>query len=353
MRAVESVLDSGQYILGEEVARFEKEFAAYCGTRFSVGVSNGTSALYLVLKAWGIGPGDEVITSPNSFVASAASIALVGAKPVFADIGSDMNIRPDLLERAVTPRTKALMPVHLSGRPAKMDEILKIARKHKIKVLEDAAQSVGASLNGKRVGSFGDASCFSLHPLKNLHAFGDGGMITTHDPSLFEYLKKSRNHGLANRDTCDFWSFNCRLDEMQAAMLRVQLRLLDQQTKERRRLAFRYNKALKNCVGVPEEDKGEFCVYQTYMIRAKRRDDLQKYLKEEGIQTSTHYAVSIPFQPAAKALGYTRSDLPRTVLASEEILSLPIYPGMTLRQQDAVIRHIIRFTGQPTSKARA
>lgn len=343
MAAFEKVLDSGHYILGEEVSSFEKEFAEYCQAGSSVGVSDGTSALYLALKAFGVGPGDEVITAPNSFIASASSIVLTGARPVFADVGEDMNIDPLQIERVITSKTKVIMPVHLTGRPAKMDAILSIARKHKLKVLEDAAQAVGAKLGGKKVGSFGDAACFSLHPLKNLHAFGDGGMVTTGDPVLCEQIKRSRNHGLINRDTCEFWSFNCRLDELQAAVLRVQLKHLDLWTEERRRLAFRYNEALKAVVRVPEEAKGEFCVYQTYMIRAKQRDELQRYLTDNGVQTSVHYSVPIPFQPAAKALGHSASDFPSAVKASREILSLPLYPGLTAEEQDTVIKQLSAF----------
>ncbi len=343
MSAFENVLLSGQYILGPEVAAFEKEFADYCGTKYAVGLANGTCALHLVLLSLGIKSGDEVITAPNSFIASASSIALTGAKVVFADIGEDLNIDPKNLETAVTKRTRVIMPVHLTGRAARMPEILNIAKKNDLFVLEDAAQSVGASLNGKKVGSFGNAACFSLHPLKNLHAFGDGGVMTTNDRMLYERMLKARNHGLKNRDECEFWSHNSRLDEIQAALLRVQLRRLDADTKERRRLAHRYNKFLKPFVIVPEEAEGEFHVYQTYMIQADRRDELKKYLNDQGVQAAIHYATPIHLQPAARSLGYATDDFPNTTKAASRILSLPLFPGMMEAEQDYVINSIKDF----------
>jgi len=343
MRAVENVLDSGRYILGPEVAAFEREFAAYCHTEFSAGVANGTCALHLVLRGVGLSEGDEVITAPNSFVASASSIALAGAKPVFVDIGEDGNIDPQRIEDAVTSRTKAIVPVHLTGRPAKMREIMDIAKRRGLFVLEDAAQAVGATLDGKRVGSWGHAACFSLHPLKNLHAFGDGGMVTSSDPELLAQLAKSRNHGLVNREQCDFWSFNCRLDEMQAAMLRIQLRHLDNWTETRRQLAFRYNEMLRPYVEVPDEGPGEHCVYQTYVIRAERRDELKKYLNENGVEALIHYATPIHLQPAAAGLGYTADDFPRTMSHVARIMSLPLFPTMTHAQQDRVAELISQF----------
>lgn len=343
MRAVENVLDSGRYILGPEVAAFEGEFAEYCQAKFAAGISNGTSALHLVLRGIDLREGDEVITAPNSFVASASSIALAGAKPVFVDICEDGNMDPQRLEDAITGRTRAIVPVHLTGRPAKMKEVLEIARRHKLFVLEDAAQAVGASLDGKRVGSWGDAACFSLHPLKNLHAFGDGGMVTTQDHDLLARLMKSRNHGLVNREQCDFWSFNSRLDEMQAAMLRVQLRHLDAWTEARRSLALRYNDLLRPFVAVPDEGPGEHCVFQTYVVKADRRDELKQYLNERGVEALIHYATPIHVQPAAKDLGYSASDFPNTMRHVGKILSLPLYPTLTHSQQDRVTELINSF----------
>ena len=204
LSAVEEVLDSGHYILGPHVSKFEKKFAEYCHAKYGIGVANGTSSLYLVLKAIGINKDDEVITAPNSFIATASSIALTGARPVFVDIRQDMNIDPSKIESAITPLTKAIIPVHLTGRPAPMDEIIKIAKKHNIFVLEDAAQAVGAKLNGQPVGSWGDAASFSLHPLKNLFAYGDAGIITTQSQNIYDRILSSRNHGLKNRNDCEF-----------------------------------------------------------------------------------------------------------------------------------------------------
>ena len=343
LAAAETVLESGQYVLGQEVAAFEREFAQYCQAAWAVGVANGTEALMLVLQRLGLRPGDEVITAPNSFIASASSIALVGARPVFADIGTDLNLDPARVADAVTPRTRAIMPVHLTGRPARMNELLEIARRRELFVLEDAAQAVGAALNGHRVGGLGHAAGFSLHPLKNLHAFGDGGMITTNDPQLRDWLLRARNHGLRTRDECEFWSLNSRLDELQAAMLRIQLRQLDRSTEERRRLAFRYHELLRPYVEVPEEGAGEFCVYQTYMIQADRRDALKQALNEQGIEARVHYPIPLHRQPVARSLGYTANDFPVTTRAAGRIMSLPLYPGLTDAQQDLVAEMIREF----------
>ncbi len=343
MRAVESVLDSGRYILGPEVAAFEREFAEYCQAKFAAGTSTGTSALYLALRGIGLDERDEVITVPNSFIASASSVALAGAKPVFVDICDDGNMDSQKLEDVISDRTRAIVPVHLTGRPARMKDVLEIARRHDLFVLEDAAQAVGASLDGKRVGSWGHAACFSLHPLKNLHAFGDGGMVTTQDPDLIAGLLKARNHGMVNREQCDFWSFNSRLDEMQAAMLRVQLRYLDALTETRRSLALRYNDLLRPYVEVPDEGPGEHCVFQTYVVKAERRDELKQYLNEHGVEALIHYATPIHLQPAAKDLGYSALDFPKTMQHVSKILSFPLYPTLTHVQQDRVVELVGSF----------
>lgn len=343
LQAFEKVLESGRYILGPEVSNFENEFSAYCESQFGIGVANGTSSLLLALKAFGLQPGDEVITAPNSFIASASSIALAGGKPVFADIGADGNIDPSRMEAAITKKTKVLMPVHLTGRPAPMTEILDIAKRYHLLVLEDAAQAVGAKLKGKRVGSWGDAASFSLHPLKNLRVLGDGGIITTNNPKVADTLKLARNHGLINREQCDFWSFNSRLDELHAAMLRIQLRALDQSSETRRQLAFRYNDRLRPYVAVPDEGADQYCVYQTYVIQAERRDELQKYLVENGVEALVHYKTPIHLQPAARSLGYSAGDFPATMRHVGRILSLPLYPSLTHQQQDVVVELIANF----------
>lgn len=343
LAAVEKVIDSGNYILGNEVSAFEKEFSEYCSAETALGVANGTCSLHLIMRSLGIGAGDEVITAPNSFLASAATIDLVGAKPVFADIGSDLNIDPEKIEEAITKKTKALMPVHLTGRPAQMNKILAIAKRHNLYVIEDAAQSVGAKYDDQRVGSIGDFGSFSLHPLKNLYAFGDAGMITVKSKGLVEDLKMRRNHGLKNRNECDFWSFNCRLDEIQAAMLRINLRKLDEWTQARRNLALTYNEQLAAVVTVPVEGPREHCVYQTYMIKAERRDKLMDYLISRGIDVKVHYPIPLHMQRAASDLGYSENDFPMAVKASKEILSLPLYPGLSSAQQEHVISSIRSF----------
>lgn len=339
----ESVLGRGHYVLGPEVSAFEKEFGDYCATRFAIGVSNGTSALYLALMALGLKEGDEVITAPNSFIASASSIALAGGRPVFADIRADGNIDPERIEAAITSKTKFLMPVHLTGRPACMPEIMEIARQHRLSVIEDAAQAVGARYEGLPVGSWGDTGCFSLHPLKNLRVMGDGGVITTQKPEVAEQLKVSRSHGLVNREECNHWSINARLDELQAAFARIQLRHLDEWTEKRRQLALRYNQLLKPTVQVPEEGPAEYCVYQTYVIQAERRDQLLGFLREHGVEALVHYATPIHLQPAARSLGYSAVDFPVTMKHASRIMSLPLYPSMTRQQQDRVVELISDF----------
>lgn len=343
LAAFEKVLLSGRYIMGPELSAFEQEFSEYCQSPFAVGVATGTDALSLVLRSLGLQDGDEVITAPNSFIASASSVALAGAKPVFVDIGIDGNMDPERLEKSITPRTKVIMPVHLTGRPAQMPAILEIAKKHDLFVLEDAAQALGACLKGKRVGSWGDAACFSLHPLKNLRAIGDGGIITTKHQWLYDHLKQARNHGLINREQCDFWSYNSRLDELQAALLRVQFPHLESQTEKRRQLALRYNDLLRPHVTVPDEGPGEYCVYQTYVILVEYRDELKKYLNDNGVEALIHYTTPIHMQPAANYLGYAPDDFPMTMQHVSRILSLPIYPGLTQAQQDHVVTLISNF----------
>lgn len=344
--AFEQVLDSGRYILGPQLAAFEAEFARYCGTAHAVGVGSGTDALHLALRALGIGAGDEVITASNSFVATAAAIALTGAKPVFADILPDGNIDPALVEAAVTSHTKAIVPVHLTGRPARMPELIAAAKRRGLYVVEDAAQAVGAQLDGRKVGGWGDIGCFSFNPLKNLRVFGDGGAVTTNSEALYRYIAKARSHGLADRERCDFWSFNCRLDEVQAAWLRVQLPHLDRWTEARRQLAFRYNSLLREYVEVPEEGPGEYCVYQTYVVRADRRNELHRYLRDNGVEALVHYATAIHEQPAARELGYRDENLPRTKAHVDRILSLPLYPGLAHIHQDRVAELVKRFYGR-------
>jgi len=343
--AIEQVLDHGQYILGPEVEEFERRFAKLCGTPFAVGVSDGTHALILSLRALGIGPGDEVITAPNSFLASAAAIALVGARPVFADVRDDLNIDPERVADAVTPRTRAIMPVHLTGRPAEMDRLGAIAERHALAIVEDAAQAVGATLNGRPVGSFGAVGCFSLHPVKNLAACGDAGIATTKDPRIADALRVARNHGLHTRNDCGAWGYNARLDTLQASILIMKLHHLERWTGAKRKIAARYREALRGVVGVPEERPDEYAVYQTFVIRAERRDELQRHLEARGIDSKVHYPTPIHLQEAASELGYKKGDFPVTERLAGEILSLPIYPELTDAQQGAVIEGVRSFYG--------
>ena len=341
--AVEEVLDHGNFILGKEVQSFEERFASYCGVRFAVGVNSGTDALFLGLKALGIGQGDEVITAPNSFIASASVIIAAGAKPVFVDVRNDYNINPELIGQAITPRTKAIIPVHLTGRPADMDPILEIAGKHKIHVIEDAAQAVGAKYRDKKVGAIGDIGCFSLHPLKTLNACGDGGIITTDNEKTFEELRRLRNFGLVNRDETVVWGYNSRLDSMQAAILLVKLKWLDEWNTKRRQNAKVYAAKLNDLVDIPVEQPHEFCVFHTYVVQAEKRAELQDYLQNNGIGTRIHYPIPIHLQPAARELGYQIGDFPVCEEQAQRILSLPIHQGMKEDHVHYVADNIISF----------
>jgi len=344
MAAIERVIDHGIYILGPEVEEFERRFATYCGARYAVGVSDGTAALILALRAIGVGPGDEVITAPNSFVASASSAALLGAMPRFVDVRrDDLNMDPARLEAAITPRTKAIVPVHLTGYPADMEPILKIGERHGIPVIEDAAQSVGTVYHGRRTGSLGLMGCFSLHPLKNLHAIGDAGVITTSDERLYRWLLKARNHGLKTRDEVEFWSPNARLDTLHAAVLSVMLEHVDTWMAERRAIAAEFSRALREVVGVPTEAPGCLHTYQTYMITAERRPALLEHLRARGIDAKVHYAITIPQQEAARGLGHRPDDFPVASWLAERIVSLPLYAEMTEAQRTAVIDGVRSF----------
>jgi dTDP-4-amino-4,6-dideoxygalactose transaminase len=344
MPAVEKILMSGQFILGEEVKKFEESFSKIAGAKYAIGVDNGTDALVLALKALGIGKGHEVITAPNSFLASASCIALVGAKIVFADVREDFNLDPDKVEKAITKSTKAVIAVHLTGRPADMDALQKICKKKKIHLIEDCAQAVAAEYNEKRVGSFGTINIFSLHPLKNLSAAGDGGVLTTSNDKLYKYLSIARNHGLKNRDECDFWSMNSRLDNLQAAVLNVKLKHFEQWTERRRKIASLYYSRLKTLdMVLPHDKPNEKAVYHTFIIQTKLRDKLKKFLADNGVDTKVHYPIPIHFQKAAEKLGYKRGSFPVTEKQVKTILSLPVYPELTDVQVNYICDKIIEF----------
>lgn len=345
LEAVSRVLDHGRFVLGEEVDEFERRFARLCGVEHAVAVNSGTDALILALRALGIGPGDEVITVANSFISSVSCIVCVGAKPVFVDVREDYLMDPGLIEKAITPRTKALLPVHWTGRPADMAAIMAIARKYKLAVIEDCAQAVSAEYRGQKVGSFGDVGCFSLHPLKTLNACGDSGVITVKNKILYDKLCVLRNNGLYQRDEWTVWSNNSRLDTMQAAMLLVKLDYLEEWTEQRRNNAHFYQRQLQDLsqVQVPPQEKDMRAVYHTFILQADRRDDLRSFLAERGIGTKIHYAVPIHLQPVAKELGYKRGSLPVTERQADRILSLPVAQSLQPEMLEYVANTIRDF----------
>lgn len=340
---ISELIDSGMFILGDEVSTFEASFAKLCGTKFAIGVANGTDSLILCMRALGIGKGDEVITAPNSYLASASSIELVGATVVFADVRDDFNLDPIEVEKKITPKTKAIIAVHLTGRPAPMDEINEIAAEHNLFVIEDAAQAVGASYKDKMTGNLGTIGSFSLHPLKNLAALGDAGIITTNDKNTYQWLLKARTHGMKSRDECEFWSMNSRLDALQAAILNIKIKRLKEWTNRRREIASMYSKAIGHLVEVPIEKEYEKSAYHTFIIKTKKRDDLQAFLKEKGIDSKVHYPIAIHKQEAAKQNKSAQEDYPVTDKQVTEILSLPIYPELTNEQINFVCDMIIKF----------
>lgn len=347
LEAISRVMDHGIFIMGQELDEFETQFAAVCGSEYAVGVNSGTDALILALKVLGVGPGDEVITPPNSFLASTSCITMLGAQPVFVDVRDDFNIDPELVEQAITPRTKAILPVHLTGRPADLDPIMAIAARHNLHVVEDCAQAIGAKYKKKTVGSFGDVGCFSLHPLKTLNACGDGGVLTTNDRSIYEQVKILRNHGLRSRDDCVIWSMNSRLDTIQAAILLVKLKYLNQWTEQRRHHAGVYQKLLADIQGVqiPIDQPHEHAVYHTFVIQAERRDQLQMFLSEKGIGSAIAYPTPIHLQEAAAHLNYPAGSFPVTELQASQILNLPVYGELQDDQLMYVANTVRMFYG--------
>jgi dTDP-4-amino-4,6-dideoxygalactose transaminase len=336
--AVIHVLENAQFILGPEVAAFEREFAAYVDAREAIGVNSGTSALHLALLAAGIGPGDEVITVPFTFVATAAAIVYTGATPVFVDIDpATFNIDVARVEAAITPRTRAIMPVHLFGQPAEMDPILEIARRHNLIVIEDAAQAHGAEYRGRRAGSIGDIACFSFYPAKNLGAGGEGGAVTTNNPEFARKIRLLRDWGSEQKYVHNIHGYNYRLEGIQAAILRVKLRHLEAWTEARRAHALRYADLLRDSglqlPGVMPEVRH---VYHVYTVRSPRRDHLRDQLQSRGIQTGIHYPIPIHLQPAYAHLGYQPGAFPVAERACGEVLAIPIFPELTESQLQEV-----------------
>jgi dTDP-4-amino-4,6-dideoxygalactose transaminase len=347
--AVEMVLESQQFILGPDVQKLERDIAELLGCRYAFGCASGSDALLLSLMALGIGVGDEVITTPFTFVATAGSIARLGARPVFVDIDQDTyNLNPDQIGPAITARTKAIIPVHLFGLVARMDEINAIAQTNGLAVIEDAAQAIGAHYQGSFAGNIGDLGCFSFFPSKNLGGAGDGGMVTTNDAGLADRLKLQRLHGSRSKYHYEILGLNSRLDTLQAAVLRVKFRHLHEWTIARRRNASRYRSLfakaeLYKSIQLPIEPLQTHHVYNQFVIRTQERDLLRDYLHRAGIPTEVYYPVPLHLQPAFRYLGYQAGDLPHAESASRSVLALPIFPELTDAQQQSVVACIADF----------
>jgi dTDP-4-amino-4,6-dideoxygalactose transaminase len=336
-RAVEDVFEGGHFINGPNVQALEGEIARYVGTEHAVGLNSGTDALHLALRALDIGPGDEVITTPFTFVATTEAIGIVGATPVFVDIDpTTFNIDPKLIEGAITSRTKAILPVHLYGHPAPMREIMAIAKNNNLAVVEDCAQAIGASIDGKKAGSFGDVGAFSFFPSKNLGAFGDGGMVTTNRKDLADRMRSLRAHGGRVKYHHEELGVNSRLDEVQAAILRVKLPHLDRWIERRRANASWYGEHLSRFVEVPLETVGTLHVYHQYTIRVRERDRVQQQLKDAGVQTMVYYPVPLHLQEVHHSLGQGEGTFPHAEQAAREVLSLPMFPELSAEQRERV-----------------
>jgi len=348
--AIARVLESCQFVLGSEVTGFERDFASYCGTSECIGLNSGTSALHLALLAAGVGPGDEVITVPFTFVASVAAIIYAGARPVLVDIEPrSFTMDPGKIESAITPRTKAILPVHLYGQAADMDPILEIARRRGLVVIEDAAQAHGAKYKGKSVGSLADMACFSFYPGKNLGAYGEGGAVTTNDPEYARAVRMLRDWGQDQKYHHVLRGYNYRMEGFQGAVLGVKLRRLDQWTEGRRRLVRQYNSLLSHCgVETPREMPWAHHVYHVYTVRSADRDGLQAKLASEGIQTGIHYPVPVHLQPAYADLGYGAGSFPQSEAAAQQVLSLPLYPELSSEAVAQVAAGISRAAAKTT-----
>jgi dTDP-4-amino-4,6-dideoxygalactose transaminase len=351
--AIARVLESGQFVLGPEVAAFEQEFAAYCGAAECIALNSGTSALHLALLAAGVGPGDEVITVPFTFVASVAAVTYTGARPVLVDIDPrSFTMDPATIEAAITPRTKAILPVHLYGQSADMAPIMEIAKRHGLVVIEDAAQAHGAKYKGRPLGSIGDIGCFSFYPGKNLGAYGEGGAVTTNNPEYAHTIRMLRDWGQDRKYHHVLRGFNYRMEGFQGAILRVKLRHLDRWTEARREVVRQYDELLSDSgVETPTEMPWGRHVYHVYTLRTDDRDGLQAFLQAEGIQTSIHYPVPAHLQPAYADLGYGRGAFLRSERAAEQVLSLPLYPELSSQAVAEVAGAVKRAVANRTPTA--
>lgn len=348
LEALDRTCRNTAFSLGDEVTSFEKEFASYCEARYCIALNSGTSALHLALLAAGVGPGDEVVTTPNTFIATAEAIAYTGAKIVFADIDPrTANLDSRLAEAAVTSRTKAILPVHLYGRPADMDAFQEIAAAHKLALIEDAAQAHGARSRGRRVGTLGVSAAFSFYPSKNLGAYGEAGAITTNDERVAQYCRAARSHGEVRRYFHDFIGYNYRMEGFQGAVLRVKLRRLDDWSARRKAIAQRYREKLSGLnLILPEDDLHDECAYHLFVIYVENRDSVQTELKNAGIGTAVHYPLPLHLQKALAYLGYRRGNFPHAERACDRALALPLFPELTEDQADYVCDSLRGIVGR-------
>jgi len=343
LELTEEVGESGNYILGDIVEEFENDFAEYCGVDFAISVGNGTDAIALSLRALGIGIGDEVIIPANSFIATAGAVIEAGAKPICVDVEQDQNISLNSIQNSLSKRTRAIIVVHLNGNPANVQNIKNCFKGTNIKIIEDAAQSIGATLNDQLTGSFGDCGCFSLHPLKNFHMFGDAGMITTNSKDLAKELKILRNHGLIDRDRCAVFSRNSRLDALQASYGKYLLPFLDDWTDRVIKIAEYYHQHFEGLFYVPKTRDNVKSVYHNYVVQTPFRSELSNFLRLNGIDTKIHYPIPICEQPAWKSYSLPTANIPRVQKQKNEILSLPIYAELTDQEIEYVVDNVKAF----------
>lgn len=346
--AIARTLDHCSFCLGPDVAQFEKDFARFCGAEHAIGFNSGTSALHIAMMLLNVGRDDEVITTPHTFVATSWAISYVNAKPVYVDIDdATFNLNPELIERAITPRTKAIMPVHLYGHPFDIDPILAVARRHNLPVVEDSAQAHGAKYKGKTIGTFGDISCFSFYPGKNLGACGEGGALVTNNSAYAARARSLREHGSSVRYYHDEVGFNYRMEGIQGAVLGVKLKKLDDWTAARRRVAHRYHELLADTpLQLPREATWAESVYHLYVVRHPKRDDLKKHLEANGVGCALHYPLPLHLQKCYASLGYREGSFPVSEKAARECLSLPIFPELTEAQIQRVVSVIKEFFRQ-------
>ena len=343
---IENVLSSGIYVGGSEVQLFEEEIAKFCEVKHALALNSGTDALVCALSCIGVKPGDEVITPPNSFIASTAAIVHLGATPVFVDVSEDQNINPLLIERAISKNTKAIMPVHLTGRVADMRVIMEISNYHNIPIVEDAAQSIGSKFNDRPSGSIGEVGCFSAHPLKNLNACGDSGFLTTNNSEIAERARLARSHGLSDRNTARFFGHVSRMDSLQAAVLRFRLKNIAKVIDRRRQNVDMYRHKLRSdCILSPNENGDEFNTWHTFVIQTGERDELKRYLKLKGIETAVHYPTPIHLQPACEKFGYVEGDFPVCERQSRRILTLPVHQFLSVDQVAYVADEVNNYFG--------